>query len=368
MQTAWALIALLLLAACGQPEATLTAKPITADPVLPTPTSTIEITPSREPESAEERSDGLTADQAATLASLVKVDDHPLYTMRYVGKYELAAGHRGPDRGTAGGEFVFPAAAPWACSLFATQEIYGRNFDWQHSPALLLFTDPPEGLASVSMVDIAYLGFEPEELDRLTELELAARIKLLSAPRLPFDGMNEAGLVVGMAAVPPGEMVPDPAKETIGSLGVIRQILDRARDVDGAVAILRSYNVEFGGGPPIHYLVAEPGGRSALVEFYQGEIVVIPNPEPWHLATNFLRASAGDSAEGRCHRYDTIAQRLTDAEGKLSIQHGMDLLADVSQTNTEWSVIYQMRTGEVLVTMGREYTNLQTFQLKLAGL
>ena len=29
--------------------------------------------------------DGLTADQAATLSSLQKVDDYPLYTMRYVG-------------------------------------------------------------------------------------------------------------------------------------------------------------------------------------------------------------------------------------------------------------------------------------------
>ena len=35
--------------------------------------------------------------------------------------------------------------------------VYGRNFDWQYSPALLLFTNPPDGYASVSMVDIEYL-------------------------------------------------------------------------------------------------------------------------------------------------------------------------------------------------------------------
>jgi len=33
----------------------------------------------------------------------------------------------------------------WACSLFAglgdvEQRLYGRNFDWDHSPAVLLFT------------------------------------------------------------------------------------------------------------------------------------------------------------------------------------------------------------------------------------
>jgi len=50
----------------------------------------------------------------------------------------------------------------WGCSLFAAfgdgkEMFYGRNFDWRYSPALLLFTDPPEGYASVSMVDLDYL-------------------------------------------------------------------------------------------------------------------------------------------------------------------------------------------------------------------
>ena len=55
---------------------------------------------------------------------------------------------------------------PGRCSLFAAlgdpeNRLFGRNFDWRYSPALLLFTDRPAGggYASVSMVDIAYLGF-----------------------------------------------------------------------------------------------------------------------------------------------------------------------------------------------------------------
>jgi Flp pilus assembly protein TadD len=31
---------------------------------------------------------------------------------------------------------------------------YGRNFDWDFSPALLLFTNPPDGYASVSRGDL----------------------------------------------------------------------------------------------------------------------------------------------------------------------------------------------------------------------
>ena len=60
---------------------------------------------------------------------------------------------------------VMLKGANWTCSLFAAlgddQEFkFGRNFDWEYSPGLLLFTNPLDGYASVSMVDIAYLGFE----------------------------------------------------------------------------------------------------------------------------------------------------------------------------------------------------------------
>jgi len=310
------------------------------------------------------RADGLSSEEAATLSSLEQVDDYPLYTMRYYGAYS----QRASSTETAS----LPA---WACSLFAAPGdadhafgmLYGRNFDWEYSPAVLLFTDPPDGYASVSMVDIAYFGFGGAKAGTVTDLPLVERKTLLEAPFWPFDGMNKRGLAVGMAAVPPGDMRPDPNKETVDSLGVIRKMLDGASNVDEAVAILQSYNIDMQGGPSIHYLIADSSGRSLLVEFYQGEMVVIPNETPWHQATNFLRASAGQSAEGKCWRYDKISQRLTEAEGQLTVQDAMYLLAEVAQGGTQWSVVYGMSTGDVNVVMGQKYENVHTFPLSLAG-
>jgi len=309
----------------------------------------------------ETRADGLSDEEVATLSSLEQVDDYPLYTMRYYGAYN--------QRASSAEMASLPA---WACSLFAAlgdadSMLYGRNFDWEYSPAVVLFTDPPDGYASVSMVDIAYFGFEGTKAGTLTDLPLIERQALLDAPLWPFDGMNEHGLAVGMAAVSPGHMRPDPNKETMGSLMVIREMLDHASNVDEAVAIMQSYNVDMEGGPPIHYLMADSSGRSVLVEFYQGEMVIIPNEMPWHLATNFLRASAGESVEGECWRYDKISQRLTQAEGQLTVQDAIHLLADVSQEATQWSVVYGMSTGDVNVTMGRQYDNPHTLHLSLAG-
>ena len=121
------------------------------------------------------------------------------------------------------------------------------------------------------------------------------------------------------------------------------------------------------GGPPLHYLIAAPSGRSALVEFYQGEMVVIPNENAWHRATNFLRASFDGSAAGTCSRYDSIDAQLSETEGRLSVQGAVDLLAEVSQEGTQWSVVYGMSTGDVEVIMGRQYDTVYTFPMDLAG-
>jgi metal-dependent hydrolase (beta-lactamase superfamily II) len=306
--------------------------------------------------------DGLSVDEAATLASLEIVDGYPLYTMHYYGVY--AQGTSLPQAAR-----INPAnvVASWSCSLFAAladagNRLYGRNFDWQFSPALLLFTDPPDGYASLSMVDIGYL-VPGDRVHALADLPLGERRELLSAPYWPFDGMNEHGLVVGMAAVPPGGMKPDPAKTTVDSLGIIRQILDHARDVDEAVTLFESHNVDMGGGPPLHYLLADRSGRSVLVEFYQGEMVLVPNDDPWHVATNFLLSSVRDPAEGECWRYDRIEQSLTQAQGQLGSQEAMDLLSQVSQGLTQWSVVYGLSTGKVQVAMGQQYERLHTFHL-----
>jgi hypothetical protein len=355
-----------LAAACSRPA------------ITPAAVTTIESAPVAAPTEAPTPADGaegLSADEQATLNSLEKVDDYPLYTMRYFAPYDEATTIGGDGWVTAAEALHVSVTATqptWACSLFAAMGdagsmIYGRNFDWEFSPAVLLFTDPPDGYASVSMVDMAYLGFDEDTAGAVTDRPLAERGALLEAPFWPFDGMNERGLAVGMAAVPPGQPPPDPNKGMIGSLVVIREMLDHAGTVDEAAAILQSYNVYKEGGPDIHYLVADPSGRAILIEFYGGETVIIPNETPWHLATNFLRASASEPGEAGCWRYDRIGRRLAEAQGRLAVQEALNLLSEVSVADTEWSVAYQMSTLAVSVVMGRQYSSPHTFHLHLTG-
>jgi hypothetical protein len=343
------MIAGLILVACSP---TATNVPVTQPTVTPVPhiQPTVEAT--------------LSEQEVAALDSLEKVDEFPLYTMHYYGSSEPGLS------GTIGPEVRDNAqlSATWACSLFAAlggaDKFYGRNFDWTDSPALLLFIHPTNGYASVSMVDLAYLGFG-DKVNQLTELSLDQRRALLAAPTLPFDGMNERGLVIGMAAVPDGNVQPDPGKETIDSLQVIRRMLDQASTVDEAVAVLQQYNIDWDGGPPLHYLIADRSGQSALAEFYRGTIHIISNDKPWHLATNFLLSSVGDNPMGQCPRYDKIDQRLSTAAGSIDAEEALHLLQDVSQASTQWSIVYSLSMGEISVTIGREYSRTHTFQLDL---
>jgi Linear amide C-N hydrolases, choloylglycine hydrolase family len=359
-------IAVLLMASCGRPTPETSEGSVTATTAGDThatsdeaATSTVAPVPTPAPSG-----DGLSPDEVATLNSLKQVDDYPLYTMHYFGPYA-----QGPSSQAGGGGWTTGGlTAAWACSLLAAlgnpeDPVYGRNFDWEFSPALLLFTDPPDGYASVSMVDIAYLGFGGDLSQQVAGLPLEERRPLLATPFLPFDGMNEQGLAVGMAAVPPGDMRPDPGKETIDSLGVIREMLDHARTVDEAVAILDRYNIDMEGHVPLHYLVADRTGHAVLVEFYQGKRVLFPNDGPWHQATNFLRAAVGPSTAGQCPRYDLIQQRLGRAKGRLTPAEAMSLLARVAQPHTQWSIVYGLSTGEVRVAMGQKYDDVHALSI-----
>jgi penicillin V acylase-like amidase (Ntn superfamily) len=259
----------------------------------------------------------------------------------------------------------------FACALFVAmgspaEMVYGRNFDWEYSPALLIFTDPPDGYASASMVDLTFLGIPAEEAAALQNLQTTYQEALLSAPALPFDGMNEYGLAIGMAAVPEeyiDDASFDPSRPDIGSIGIIRQVLDHARNVEEALSIFKQFNVMYSGGPPIHYLIADPSGKAVLVEFFDGEMVVLPNESPWHLATNHLRCIA--EGDGGCSRYHKLDEQLTASGGQLDTSAALQLLSDVKQGITQWSSVYNMNSGDISIVIGRDYDKVFSFRLDL---
>ena len=194
------------------------------------------------------------------------------------------------------------------------------------------------------MVDISYLGIDRRNLARIDDPGA-----LKGAAALPFDGMNERGVAVAMAAVPAAR---SGAGRPAGSLGVMRLVLDHAASVAEAVAIFRRTAVDFSGGPPLHYLVADPGGESAIVEYVDGRARVLPRgARPWQAMTNFVLTGA----HGADERYRTATAALARSGGRLTTASTLALLRDVRQPITRWSVAYDLRARVAHVVMGQKY-------------
>ncbi|GAA1390574.1 carcinine hydrolase/isopenicillin-N N-acyltransferase family protein [Catellatospora chokoriensis] len=290
------------------------------------------------------------AEADATLASLRRVDDLPLYEMTYTGDYDTSAPGPQPT-----------AATPFGCSLFSAfgdpgRPLFGRNFDWDPNPALVLRADPPDGYASISLVDLRYLGLTAADDPRGDR-------RLLDAPLLPFDGLNERGLAVGMAADEGASATPDPAKPTVGSVRILRLVLDEAATVDEALAVFDRHNIDFTGGPPLHYLLADASGASALVEFSAGRQQVERRTGPWQALTNVPLIGVGEQERRHDQRYRILTDSLGRSGGTVTEVDAMGLLRAVSQSNTRWSVTYELGTGELQLVTGRRWQTVHTFRL-----
>ncbi len=291
------------------------------------------------------------------LSGFRKVDDYPLYVVHYSGDYGFS-------------EYLATGETPLmgyihrpGCTVFTAtgggETLMGRNFDFPGNPALLLYTDPPDGYASVSMVDLGYFGYSLGDLPQGGDLG-----SLLAAPYLPFDGMNEKGLVVGMAAVPEAQAPVAGGKMTIGEIQVIRLLLDYAEDVDEALTLLEGYNVEMT-TPPIHYMVADRSGESVVVEYIRGEMHVLREETPYQVMTNYILQGARTGQYAPCLRYRAVHEGLGDHNGVVSAREAMDLLSEASQSSTIWSIVYDASTGEISVAMGRRYKRAHTFSLSM---
>ncbi len=315
--------------------------------------------------------DAVQSDRLKTIRSLKKLDDFPLYVMRFYGDYSLPdyVPKESPPHGNQNNiqHGNMPGYPPlWACTCFSAVterggQLLGRNFDWDNHPALLLFTDPPGRYASVSMVDISYLGYSKSDAPDKNPGGL------MQSPLLPFDGMNEQGLAVGMMAVPAADGPDDPQKQTVGSLLIIRLMLDHANNVEEAIAVFKNFNIDFQGGPPLHYFITDRSGRSAVVELVGREISVLRSTHSWQVATNFIITGLSpENARASCWRYKKVWDTLENQGNKLSSLNALSLLKDVSQQHTIWSVVYDTSSLDFLVVMGRKYDRVHEFSLKQA--
>ena len=228
---------------------------------------------------------------------------------------------------------------------------FGRNFDWKHDACLIVKIHAQGSLASIAVIDLHYLDLDRPDLEATN---LIQRIPLLFAPYYLQDGMNRHGVAVADMSVNDVEAPFDASKPDILHATAMRLILDYAKTTDEAIALLRQYNIHFGETTG-HLMIADAAGKSAVVEFIDGQIIVTPTEESWQVCTNH-RIAGKDEEENRqcCPRYRLASDRLATLPSVAGPAEVMDVMASVTQDNwTMWTSVYDLSTGEFLAKVRR---------------
>lgn len=329
----------------------------------------------------------LFGNELRTLFSLEKIDDYGAYQMTYYGDYgfdeflEIGASSDAEIEKFVTERLLkgFPidlGITGSGCTAFVTRNekgevLYGRNFDFLYAPSLQLFTAPESGYKSVSTVNLSFAGYSE---DFLPDGSLLDKFLTLAAPFLPFDGMNEKGVAMALLAVPEAEPPYNSNKITLNVTTAIRLVLDNAATVEEAVELLRNFNIYFSEDVECHYLIADASGHSVIVEYYDAELQVIEAGTDYQIASNFIAYKGLNIGEGftEFERYDTVEKELLGNNGILNENDVISLLAKVGVQDGEvdklqWSVIYNLTTGDVRLFIHRDTNNIAVTKLEMSN-
>ena len=314
-----------------------------------------------------------------SLSTIRKIDDYPLYTMDYAADYGL---DEFLEQGGASNDaelidFVVGRLLKGlpikielpnlACSTFnATapdgDALFGRNFDLEFSPGMMVRTAPKDGYASISMVNLAFIGYGEDKLPE----DLASSVVTLAAPFAPLDGVNEKGLAVGVLLIDTEATHQETDRVDITTTTAIRLMLDRCATVEEAVDLLTRYDMHASGNRSYHFQIADASGESVVVEYIDNEMKLVePGPEGYQAATNFLLTPGDYDFGGGQDRYETVMGRLAAAGGIMTEGEAMETLRSVSREvkikdngevfQTQWSVVYNLDDATATVCMGGKF-------------
>ena len=161
------------------------------------------------------------------------------------------------------------------CSSFTAhkpngEQLFARNYDlYATNTCIVRVKGNKKRHASISTVDTSFINI-PAQADMNN---LLSKAYALAAPYAPLDGMNDAGVSCGiyMTYQGAGKNVIATDQNTdlpdISPTALIRLILDYADSLDEAVDFARSYDMHDSAGTSFHIMVAEPSGRSAILEW-----------------------------------------------------------------------------------------------------
>ncbi len=250
----------------------------------------------------------------------------------------------------------------FGCAAFAANtpegdSLFGRNFDYLETDAVLVHSHPKGAYESIGIADLAVLGVgKGMSVDPDSPL---GKLYMVITPYIIVDGMNEKGVGAGILELDIDETHQDNGNPDLLIFCAIRGILDNCASVDEALTFLASYDIQTDLNATYHLFITDSTGRYVVVEWLENEMVVTERC----CATNSVVAPGKHFDEGspddrlpamdECLGKDRIA---TEAEA-------MEILKKVrNKRMTEWSCVYNLNKFSVNVCMDNDYAKVYTIK------
>lgn len=254
------------------------------------------------------------------------------------------------------------------CSAFTAADengsrLFGRNFDYDDTDALVIYNEPKSGYASYAVCDLRFFGIGTE--GGLDGDSLSAKAVMLAAPYICMDGINEKGVGAGILMLYTDEVHQDNGKPDLLISAAIRGILDKCSSVDEAIELLSVYDIHSHLNASYHLFITDKTGRTVIVEWSGNETHIVEDTA----CTNDVlsRDNAFYDPDWSCERYNTLKETLSDNNNVLSKEAAMKLLAavkDGSERGTVWSCVYDLNNFSLDICVKMDYENVYGFKRK----
>ena len=249
------------------------------------------------------------------------------------------------------------------CSSFTAvaengDQLFGRNYDFSKTNTMIVRTKGDgERHSTISTSDLQFMDISGDK-----DLEgIRDKVISLAAPFTPLDGINDAGVSVGIYMTYQGKETvatnQNTDKPDITSTTLLRLMLDYADDVDEAIEIAKKFDMHDSANTSFHYMVSDASGKSAILEWVgktdvtdndgaARELVVTYNDADQHIGkkegstdyqviTNFIIQPGyyeNDSKKTGLDRYERIYQELDQRNGVVKDERdAMDILEIVGR-------------------------------------
>lgn len=252
--------------------------------------------------------------------------------------------------------------ANFACAAFAAaapdgDHLFGRNFDYDSTDSVLVYSHPKGAYASIGVADMAFVEVgdgQPTSAD-----SIIGRSLMIVLPYAVMDGINEAGLGAGILELVTEEIHEDEGKPDILIFSALRALLDKCATVDEAIGFLDSYDVHSDLGNAYHLFVTDKSGEYAVIEWLDGEMIANRIPA----VTNTVVTPGEHYGRGQADdRLERIMDALSAADS-VTADEAIDILELAKQENlTEWSCVYNLDEFSVDICLDGNYDIVYSFK------